>query len=363
MRRHLGLGAVAVVVALTAPAVPLAGAQPGTDPLAAEIARWQREADRDVEGVDLWAQVKPGSQAALAQAKDALAAGRRWFALERLSAARNLLSSALYISGRQPQTRKGVAAFETEWRRVGAELGAALNPPGGDALQAVTPAAARALSEVAAFQTHILYDASLEYGRATDADSGLYYLGSALAQQEFLTLARRLPREIRSGVPLRSVTADADALERTLLSLYRPPVSIDRHPEFIGASSSLKEARELDAAGLRYGAMFKLLQATQRVALFQVSTPRPIDQLRRDLQTVTTDLAGDARDHTVVQVFLERAAIELEKPAPDAAALTAVTTILDYVVPAYRTALAPAPAASPAVTAEVTVRLVRWPFT
>ena len=65
---------------------------------------------------------------------------------------------------------------------------------------------------------------------------------------------------------MRRLSDELDALEGELLSAYKPPASIDRHREFIAASSTLKEARELDAAGLSYGALLRYLQAVLRVA-------------------------------------------------------------------------------------------------
>lgn len=162
---------------------------------------------------------------------------------------------------------------------------------------------------------------------------------------------------------LRALGPDADALERRLLSLYQPPASIDRHPEFIAASAALKEARELQAAGLQFGAWFKFLQATQRTALLQSTAAPAVDALRTRLATADRDVRALPGDHSLVRVFLDRAAVELEQPTPDAAGLSAAAVILDVVLPAYRAALTPAPVVAEAIEPTVTVRLVRWPFT
>ncbi|GMV22661.1 MAG: hypothetical protein AMXMBFR57_26100 [Acidimicrobiia bacterium] len=360
MYRSIAAGLLAGVISMAG----LTGQDRQTpDRLAAEIAAWQATAREEHPDLPLWGQVRPGAQAALAMAETARAGGHRWFALERLAAARNLLSAAGYIGTRDAETRKSVTAFEAEWQRVGRDLGAALVAPRPDAFNAIRPAASRALAETAAFQTKVLYDASVIYGRATDADSGLYYLGSALAQRELVALTRALPPVAAGRSSARSVSAETAALERRLLALYQPPVSIERHPEFIAASSALKEARELDAAGLHYGATFKYLQALQRTALLSQPAGRPAGDLSRELGQVQASLASDGQDHTILQVFLERAAVELAKPPAEQLALPTVAVILDDLVPAYRATRVAAPAPTPPVTAEVTVRLVRWPFT
>jgi hypothetical protein len=353
---------IAATVALT---IPVAGPRAGqaADPVRAEITRWLAAVERNTAGGPLWDQVKPGAEGALRQALAAADSGRQAFALERLAAARALLIAATYVAERPADVRTSVAGFETEWRRMGTALGASLSPPVAGDFSRVSSSATRALVEVAALQLKVNYDASLIYGRATDAESGLFYLGTAQAHQEFLTFGRSLPGAATRVFELRALGPEADVLERRLLSLYQPPASIDHHSEFIGASAALKEARELQAAGLHHGAWLKFLQATQRTALLQRTTVPAIDVLRARYASIDGDVRALPGDHSLARVFLDRAAIELEKPAPDAAGLAATAAILDVVLPAYRAALAPAPAAPPAIEPTVTVRLVRWPFT
>src|SRR5207342_3477471 len=104
--------------------------------------------------------------------------------------------------------------------------------------------------------------AGLEYGRNTQPEYGLYYVGVADAQHQFVNLARTLTLaagESRAAPPLRSIADEIAAIQRDLLSLYRPPASTDRHSEFIVASSALKEARQYDASGLRCAAVLRFL--------------------------------------------------------------------------------------------------------
>jgi hypothetical protein len=63
------------------------------------------------------------------------------------------------------------------------------------------------------------------------------------------------------SLTIRSPGPEIDRLQHRLLEAYRPPQSIDRHPDFIRASAALKEARELDAAELRHGALLQTLYA------------------------------------------------------------------------------------------------------
>ena len=205
----------------------------------------------------------------------------------------------------------------------------------------------QALAEASAFQVKVMYDAGLEYGRATDADSGLFYVGSAKAQQQFAAFARTVLQSSTPVLSVRSLVAETDALETTLLALYRPPVSIDRHSEFIGASSALKEARELDAAGLRYGALQRYLLAVLRTALLR---PAPAlsesAAIRARLLAAAPTLSDYSIDHTIAIMFLERALTELDRPEATAASVGIALAVADEVLPKYFAALEAAPADS-----------------
>jgi hypothetical protein len=361
---RLTLAVVMCGLALRCGGDPLAPPPLADDPIAHEVRAWQAQLADASRTDDLWMQLKPGVSAALETAARAVAAGRRWSALERLAAARANLVAAQYVSALPAAARRNVPGFETEWTRMGGVLGAANAVPQTGAFARVQPAAARALAEASAFQVKVLYDASVLYGRATDADSGLFYLGSAQAQQEFVTFAQGLSSGRGARQPaLRAITQDTDALEAALLALYRPPVSIDRHPEFIAANSALKEAKELDAAGLRYGAMQRYLLAVMRVALLRQSSPADAAAVRARLQTVEPRLVARGVDHTIGRMYLERAFTELDAPAPTPLGLSIAAAVADEVLPKYFAALDPAPAAPAPGAPRVTVTLVRWPFT
>jgi hypothetical protein len=244
-------------------------------------------------------------------------------------------------------------------------LGSSLKAPASSSFAAIQPAAARALTEAAGFQIKVHYDASIIYGRATDADSGLFYLGSAQANQEFVAFAKALSPGTGAPQPsVRALTPDTDALETALLALYRPPVSIDRHSEFIGASSALKEARELDAAGLRYGALQRYLLAVLRTALLQSVPAQEPAAIRARLNAIEPRLSERGIDHTIARIYFERALTELDRAEPAAIGISIAAVIADSVLPKYFAALEPAPAATAAsASPRVTVTLVRWPFT
>lgn len=337
------------------------GAQP--DRLAAEIARWSSLVAADTRTDPLWLDAKKNAEPVLAQADDALKQGRRLVALERLSAAAHSLGAAQYVIDRPAGAAKNLPAFEAEWKRAGAELRDVLAPGGRAGETAdISPALARALAELAVSQARESYAASLEYGRNTEPRFGLYYLGAARAQRHFLDLARGLPAAPDVRPPaLRALRAEIDGLQSELLAAYRPPAAIDRHPEFIVASSALKEARELDAAGQRFAALLRYLQAAQRIAMLREPSAVDAAAVTRGLEEAALRLTAGT-DHSIGRFFVERAQTALATSGPPGAD-PAARAIARDVLPRYFAALEPARPVTAAPAARVTVTLVRWPFT
>ena len=347
-------------------ATSLRGASPEVpaDPLARELARWVSFAETNPSQDELWTQVKGATVPALTQASDALRAGRRLYALQRLAAARAPLAAWTYVDGRPAGERKDATLFETEWARVGRELARDLGAPSPSALDGVTPAAVRAFGETALPQVRAYYESSLAYGRATSPESGLYYLGSAVAARELAGLCRRVATPAaRRAPPLRALDAELDALETAVLAAYRPPASIDAHAEFIGLGSALKEARELSALGLAHGALLRYLQAVQKLAALKPGAPAldPAAAAAR-LEGWRARCARSGDDQSIGELFLEAA--EAERASVGTGGRPPVTSaVVNDVLPRYLEALGPAVPGKPLPPAEVTVTLVRWPYT
>jgi hypothetical protein len=329
-----------------------------TDPLAAEIARWQSFLANHRSPGEQWEDIRRSTEPVLAEAQAALDAGRRDLALQRLASARINLAATEWIDSLPPADFEP-AGFTAEVDRVGKALGPDLAAPLPDSLAGIRPAAARALAEAARLQLREYYDASLDFGHSTTARYGLYYAGAARAQRDFIAFTRRLaPGPPKPEPPLRSITVELDALEDAMLAAYHPPAALDRHPDFIAASASLKEARELEAAGLRYGAMYKYLQAAQRLPV-----PHDPKGAAGKLGAFQKRIADSPTDASIARLYLEIAQADLAAGPGGGAAAAAIA---DDVLPRYFAALEPAavpPPRSPRPAPEVTVTLVRWPYT
>jgi hypothetical protein len=363
-----GIAAIAMLSILTLAGVSTVlgaagSSSPSPDPLAAEIERWSAFLRSDAAAKGVWPQLKAGEQPLLAHAAQDLSHGRRLLALHRLALARTDLAIGTYLS-QLSAAQHQEAGFEAEWARMGKVLHADMGPPSPTALAGVQPAALRALGEAAIPQVRAYYVASLDYGRSTMPDDGLYYLGTAQAQRDFVELCRRLsvPQSLRQP-PLRPLRTEIESLQSDLLKAYRPPASVDRHGAFITANATLKEARELDAAGLRYGALLRYLDAAQLVApLRPAAPPLAPAELRKRLAEFSTRLSAGGIDHSIGRMILEGAQDEVANAAPGASP-AASTMIASDVLPRYFAALSPARPEPPRLQPQVTVTLVRWPYT
>jgi len=336
------------------------------DLLAAEIERWTAFVRGNTATDEAWTQVKQATEPVLVRAGDALRDGRRLLALQRLGAARVNLSAAQYVAGRSETERKDAGAMEKEWARMGGVLKADLGTISPRAFDGVSPAAVRALAEAAIPQVRVFYDASVEYGRSTTAEYGLHYLGVARAQREFADLCRKLSAPTPRGAPaVRGLSTELDALEAEILAAYRPPAAIDQHGDFIGASAALKEARELDAAGLRFGALARYLTAAQRFAAMRPASAG-LDRaaLERRLAEFQGRITGGSVDHSIAGLLLETAQADLAAAKPDAPSPPPIAAaIATDVLPRYFAALEPGKPVPARPAPRVTVTLVRWPYT
>ena len=355
---------VLVLLALALLALP--GATPqqrDADALRAEIVRWSEFAHDTTSTDDFSKQVKPGSAPVLEQALIQLGRGRRWYALHRLAAVYANLGAAERLSKRSAADL-GAPAFERDHARLEREWTRELLPPVPAAFTSLAPAAVRAVAEAAAMQVRPYFESSLEYGRSTEPGSGLFYMSAALAQHDFVAFCRRLsdPGTARTAPHLRSFRPEIDRLQAEMIAEYQPPLSVDRHAEFIGASAALKEARALDERGLYHGALLRYLQAVARNAPLR-ATPStlPPDSLRAVLARYEARFAGDASDHSIGELFVQLGLVDAEAaPGTSPPLACAIAT---QVLPAYLAALGPAPPAHTPVAAVATVTLVRWPFT
>ena len=319
-----------------------------SDPLAESIEHWRAFLQTPEASSSTWKDVKAVADQVLPRADDALRHGRRLLALYRFATVRSLLEAASYASHHSEKD------FDSEWKRSRPSM------PPVRTFAAITPAAPRALAEAAALRARGYYDASRDYAANTTPAVGVFYIGQSLGEHSTIDFMRSVSAP-RTGAPLnlRSLRTDIASLDHAVLAAYKPPASIDSHPQFIGVSALLKEARELDAGGLREAALIRYLESALRFA--QIGTkPLPRADVESRLHEFAPRVRNRAMDHSIAEIYLEAAESDLESNPADAKIASAVVTA---VLPRYFAALAPETPESQPAAARATVTLVRWPYT
>lgn len=367
-------GVIVTISALTAVLVstgPTFARGGENDPLAVELSRWSSYVADNASTDPDWLQIKAAAEPALKRAAEALRDGRRFLALVRLSSVKENLDAHAYVTA-LPADSRDAAQLEREWHRMGGVLQDVLATPAGIDVASIRPAALRAVAESALAKARAYYHASLDYGRNSAPQYGLFYLGAAQAERSVVELCRRMSSSGGPAAPaLRSLDPEIEALQQDLFAAYRPPASIDRHDDFIVASALLKEAGELDGLGLRYGALLKYLQAAARVPSL-LGKVKPLDAAAvgarlDDFEAPRGGTAAGgprprpASDDSIARVLVEQARDELTS-GPGGASPIAAAVVTD-VLPRYAAAFRPATARAAASNGLVTVTLVRWPYT
>ena len=316
---------------------------------------------------------KPDIVNALNGARQSLAAGRLFVALEDLGDAWGNLAAVEWMLGKPEVVKQGLPGFEAEWRKADANL-KVWERRYEEGRKNSVPLAVRAIAETNSAQSRRYYSSSHAYANASshptaqDAKDGLNILGAAEGSIEFAVFCESLHfSEVPSAPSLRSLAPELHQLEERMIAAYQPPRSIDKHPEFIRMHSALKEAGDLEAAHLYAGALYKYLDALQMLEALDApssgnaSTP---EEFLSRVQKIRESFASGT-DSSMVRLFLERteSSNRADAGAKGASSPQIQQAVLTKVVPAYYAALEKQEAPTQTTAPTITVTLVRWPYT
>lgn len=334
------------------------------DPIAVDISHWKKFLEENKSTDENWTSVKEITTPFIVKAEKALAENRRFYALHLLATARSLLKAEEYLSKLPPDSLKQLSKLEEEWRNTGSILKPVLSrseSPKFDGL----PIVVQAICQTAYSEIQPFYEASLEYGKSTVPDAGLYYLGSALGQLDFTRFCGTLPHDSAfQPVNFPSLATEVDAFEDQVLLAYKPPASIDSHPIFIRTSAMIKQSRELYDQGFQNGALYRYLDARLRFArLTFAGQTMTSDEANAEAKAVLEKLDQVPKDNSIARLFVEMAVFEAADTSKDSKGGEIASAVFQDVLPHYFLALQPAPQKKPAPPAEVVVTLVRWPYT
>lgn len=293
---------------------------------------------------------RPPLNEALARAADALEHDRPALAVYELEQPWEAVNAQKFLDGHEQITTKD--ALIDLWTRLGEPAPSPRGP-------ARLPSIVEALATAAEARAPATYRASLSLGTDADVPSGVYYLGTAAAYAEYASFVRHLawPQPTGETPAFRSMAPELAAFERTVASAYE---TMDRsqHTPYVRTDVTIKQARTLDDRNQHVAAVLEYLLARYRFASIHPAETTLEASRLRDARSALSP----GRDDSIAQFFLDLADARLSGGGKTDRA--AATIVLDDVLPAYAEAIAPSTAAATAAAApQVTITLVRWPFT
>ncbi len=371
MRLRLVAGIACALAGLAALGAGTPATPRTASPLAPEIARLRAVLDAAPQSDEV-KETAPGLRDALDRAAAHERAGRFLAAVDTLEYARSTILALDTMARQTPADGGDLDRFTAAWQAAGPGLEKDARTWAGQSWAGV-PAAVRAVAESAFGRSQHLYQAADSYARVTSPAAGYYYMGEAQGTMTSALFVRGLgaPRSGAAAPAARSLKGERTSLAKRIEAIYKPPLAIDRHPDFIRTNSALKLAGELDDAGLRYGALLAYLKAERGLGELLLPVPQAGERgaIEARLKEAHERHATAQRDDSIALVLIEAAQGGIESARDDAARGTALRTasaVLDQALPAYRATLEDSvPEKLTAATAAPAVRvtLVRWPYT
>lgn len=224
---------------------------------------------------------------------------------------------------------KDKATLEREWQHLGPVLVARqrrLLP------MPRQPLAVQAVVERSLTQVQPNYQASLMYGQEAGVESGLFYMGLAQGQLDFVSFCRTLQFAPPASTTIPAPTAELAAMEADVLTAYRQFDTPAQHSTFIRVNSLLKVAQDLARERRFSGVWLQVLEARRALVGLQVSDAekRSTADLRSQSESVRTQLDKSTVDHSLGWLYWQMAEAAL---ATDD--LKQANAILHHVLPRY----------------------------
>jgi hypothetical protein len=248
------------------------------------------------------------------------------------------LGSQSYAASKAEVQKKGMDAFEEEWRQLGLALTEKENRLSGPAGKRVT-GVALGLAQVSQIQARPYYQSGRLFALNSSLAEGLYYLGRAPANLDFAIYARGLNfSEGKSLLTLRSVEPELTKFETAVIRTYKSADVRNQQAQYNRLNSNLKVAGELNRASMFEGALIKYLESKLYFGLI-VTTAEKVDlqHLQERSKEVGKQLKSGKSDQSIALLFWQMSEMALNpaKSLPTEAQIKRAAVILDSVLPSY----------------------------
>lgn len=275
----------------------------------------------------------------VANTRSNLKLGNLFLSLYTVRTCRLELNSLAYAASKAEVEKKGMEAFEQEWR----QLGSALDEKEKRVVitTAKRPAAiAIALAQISQIQTRPYYQSGRLFALNSSLSEGLYYLGRAPANLDFAIFTRGLnfPQE-RSAENWRSAEPELTKLETAVLRTYKTADIATQQAQYNRLNSNLKVAGELNRASMFEGALFKYLESKLFFGLIITAAENEdVQHLQERSKELGKQLKAGKTDQSIALLFWEMAETSLNPPAkaqPTPAQIKRAVVLLNVVLPSY----------------------------
>lgn len=313
---------------------PAALAQQPADQIIAEINRTKQTA----ASIKLHEENSRQYLIELETAEQYLKSGYLLTSLYQLQLVQLGLMSDEYRLARSELQKKGIDAFEQDWRKLGTQL--------ADRERRVSykqsprlPAAVKAMIESALTQIQPYYVSGRLYALNTTINDGLVYLGRSSACVDFALFGQRLRFTQTPPLRLRSLAPELTKLEAEVVRAFSQPGATSQQPSYIRTNVTLKMAQELDKEKRYYGALHQYLAASRAFAAITIPEALPpISELKSESEKVRARLASSNIDNSIGLLYWQLAQSSIDRAAQginEQENLKRATVIFRGVMPRY----------------------------
>ena len=265
----------------------------------------------------------------LSRSERAAQLGHIYLSLHVLQFAMSLYAGYAFTQSQSASGKVQLPTFEQEWRRLGPEIAARQRRLSS---AQKLPLAVQAVIERALTQVQPNYQASLLYGREAGVENGLFYLGSAEGQLDFVAFCHALKFPAPDVSPLPLPTKELAATEADVLAAYRLLDTPEQHNTFIRVNSALKMAQDLAQEHRQSGVWLQVLEARRALAAIVIATSEnhTATDLRKQSETIRTQLSKSKSDQSIGWLYWQMAEAALVTDD-----LKSAQAILHQVLPRY----------------------------
>lgn len=227
--------------------------------------------------------------------------------------------------------------LEIEWKKIGEDL-AVKDKKFSPVTINKLPAIARAIIQASRHRSRPLYQSSILYGKNTNPNQGLYYIGNAQANIDLALFNQNLRFQTKKTyLKFVSLDKELNQLEREIIESYRTSTP-EEQTRYNAINAALKLAQELNEKEWFEGAMLKYLDVVSAFALLKnpSANSSEIPALKARLNEKLTELTKSNFDQSLGITYLEIAQGLLGNEAINETDLKRVKVILDEILPKYQ---------------------------